>query len=168
MVLSDSPSIQEILWNFSRFKDEKKRLTVSENPHVYTELPTSPEAYGHSVKIDPTEDFRQAYEFYVLIDKPEIVRIVTDQDSQYFGNFWSPKDAIIFKGLGVFFLFPPFFLMSCQTSAGGSGGKLSSRHLSEARTVGSVSRPQRPFRELPGIVVHCSRLSQTQWWTGKV
>ena len=101
--LSYSPSIQEILWNFSCFNDEKKRLTLRENPHFYAELPTSPEAYGNSVTIDPIEDFRLADEFYVLTNKPELVYIMTDQVLQSIGNFWCPNDAIIFKGLGVLF-----------------------------------------------------------------
>ena len=112
-VLSDSPTLQEIMWNFSRFKDEKQRLTLSENPQFYTRLPTSPEGYGDSLKIDPTEDFRVRFQynvkFYVLTDKPEVVHIMTEQDSKCFGNFWCPQNDIIFKGLGVLFLLPPFF-----------------------------------------------------------
>jgi hypothetical protein len=159
--LSDSPSLQEILWNFSRFKDEKQRLTLMKNPHFYEELPTSPEAYGDSVKIDPTEDFRHANEFYVLTDKPELVYIMTDQVLRTYGNFWCPKDAIIFKGLCVFVLFCSPFLMSGETSVGGSWGGTSSRNLSQERTVDSVSDPWcPPFQDLPGIVVGCSRLSQ--------
>ena len=110
--LSDSPSLREILWNFSRFKDEKQRLTLRENPYFYAVLPASPEAYGDSIKIDPTEDFRHADEFYVLTDNPpnpEPVYIVTDQVSRSFANFWCLKNAIIFKGLSVLFFFSPCF-----------------------------------------------------------
>ena len=103
-VLSDRPCLEEILWNFCRFKNEKHRLTLKDNPHFYAELPTSPEAYGDSVKIDPTEDFWRANKLYVLIDKPELVHIMTDRVSQSFGNFWCPQNAIIFKGLGLLFL----------------------------------------------------------------
>ena len=106
--LNRSPSIQEILWNFNCLEDEKQRLNLKDNPHFYAELPTSSEAYGDSVQIDPTEDFRHANEFYVLTDKPELVHIKTGQVSQFFVNFWSPKSAIIFKGLGVFFFIPLF------------------------------------------------------------
>ena len=104
-VLSDNPSLQEILWYFSRYTDQKQHLTLRENPHFYAELPTSPEEYGDSLRIDPTEDFQHANKFYVLIDKPELVHIATDRVSQCFGSFWCPKNAIIFKGLGVFFVF---------------------------------------------------------------
>jgi hypothetical protein len=103
-VLSDSSSLREILWNFSRFKDEKQRLTLRQNPHFYAELPTSPEAYDDSIKIDPTEDFQHADEFYVLTDNPEPVYIMTDQVSRSFGNFWCPNIAIIFKGLSILFV----------------------------------------------------------------
>ena len=107
-VLSNRPSLQEILWNFSRFKDEKQRLTLGDNPHFYSELPTSLEAYTDGLEIDPTDDFRHADEFYVLTDKPEPLYIVTDWGAQSFGNFWRPQIAIIFKGFGVsFFYFLP-------------------------------------------------------------
>jgi hypothetical protein len=146
--LSDRPSIQEILWNFSRFKDEKMRLTLRENPHFYTRLPMLPEEYEDRVEVYPTKDFEYVI-FHVLTDKPEPVHVMTD--SQSFGNFWCPKNAIIFKGLGTLFLFSPLYLMYCQTSVGCSGGKPSSRSLSaEPHHVGSVSGSQcPPFQELP-------------------
>ena len=102
-MLSDSPSLQEILWNFSRFKDERKRLTLMENPYFYDQyqLPTSPEAYDDKFERYPTKDFWFARQWgqklYVLTDKPEPVYIMTDS-SRSFGNFWCPKKAIIFKG----------------------------------------------------------------------
>ena len=153
-VLSNNPSLQEILWNFSRFNDERKRLTLKENPHFYAELPNSPETDWAGVKIDPIEDFRHANKFYVLTDKPELVHIMTDQDSQWqsFGNFWCPKNAIIFKGLGVLFVCYSFFLMSCQTPVGGSEGNAWSRNLSETH-VGFASSSRRPsFQELQGAL----------------
>ena len=154
MVLSDRPSLQEILWNFSRFKDEKKRLTLRDNPHFYTKLPTSLEAYGDSLKIDPTEDFQHGNKFYVLTDKPELVHVMIDRDLQSFGNFWCPKDSIIFKGLGVLFLSFSAFLDALQTSVGRSGGKGSSGHLLEAHAVGSANTPPcPPFQDFPLITV---------------
>jgi hypothetical protein len=108
-LLSSSPSLQEILWNFSRFKDKKQCLTLGQNPHFYAELPTSPEEYGDILRIDPTEDFRHANKLYVLIDKPELVYIMTDQVLQSFGNFWCPKSDFIFKGSNILFLFLPCF-----------------------------------------------------------
>ena len=109
--LSYNSSLQEILWNFSRFVDENNRLTLRDNPHFYVGLPTSPDAFGDSIKINPTEDFWYSNKFYVLVDKPEIVHIMTDQVSQSFGNFWCPRNAIIFKGLVIFLSPSPLFLM---------------------------------------------------------
>ena len=125
-VLSKNSSIQEVLWNFSRFKDEKQCLTLRDNPHFYEELPTSPEAYGDGVQIDPTEDFQHSDKFYVLTDKAELVYTMTDhwgQVSQSFGNFWRPHNAIIFKGLGVVFLFFPLFLMYVLPDSRGLRGE---------------------------------------------
>ena len=162
--LSYSPSIQEILWNFSRFKDEKRRLTLRENPHFYAELPTSPEAYGDSFKINPTEEFQHTDtgKFYVLTNKPELVYIMADQVLKSFGNFWFPKDAsaIIFKGLVVLFcLFSVPEVLPGQTFVGGLWEGALSSHLSLETPVGSVLGDSLcpPFQELPGIVVDCSR-----------
>ena len=102
-VLSDSPSLQEILGNFSRFKDKRKRLTLVENPHFYAELPALLKVHGDNVKIDPTEDFRHANKFYVLTDKQELVHIMTGNKVLHsFGNLWRSENTIIFKGSGVF------------------------------------------------------------------
>ena len=110
-VLSDSPSLQEILWNFCRSTDRKERLTLSENPHFYADLPTLLEAHGNSVKIDPTEDFRHADKFYVLTDKQELVHVMTDDKILHsFGNLWRSENGIILKGLGIFCC---FCLFSC-------------------------------------------------------
>ena len=109
MRLSENPSLQEVLWNFSRVKyNLKERLTLQENPHFYAGLPKSFKGYGASLKIDPTEDFQQAKEFYVLTDKPEMVHIMTEQISRSFGNFWCPGTSIIFKGPCVLSCFLPF------------------------------------------------------------
>ena len=107
MVLSENPSLAEILWNFSRFKD-KRRLTLKQNPHFYTYLPASPEAYGGEFEIESTEDFQHANKFYVLTDRPELVYIMTYQYSPCFGNVWCPNNAIIFKGEHVLLSFPLF------------------------------------------------------------
>jgi hypothetical protein len=159
--LTDSSSLQEVLWNFYLITDKEKRLTLMENPHFYAGLPMSLDAYGSSLKVDPTEDFRRGDRFYVLTDKPELIYIMTDHVSRSFGNVWRPKIAVIFKRLGFSFFFPPLFLTLCQTSVGGLAGKILSRYLSEAHAVGSVSGlwcP--PFREISRIVVDCGRLSQ--------
>jgi hypothetical protein len=103
--LSEQPNLLEILQSLNSSGDKKNRLTLRNNPHFYAKLPTSPEAYGDNFKVDPIEDFRHANEFYVLTDRPELVHIMTDSDLQFFGNFWRPKNSIIFKGLDVLLLF---------------------------------------------------------------
>jgi hypothetical protein len=106
-VLGDSPSLQEILWNFCRSEDKKNRLTLKDNPHFYAELPTLLKAHGDSVKIDSTEDFRHANKFYVLTDKQELVHIMTDNKILHsFGNLWRSENGIILKGSDLFFVFP--------------------------------------------------------------
>jgi hypothetical protein len=97
-VLSKRSNLQEILWNFSRFKD-KKRLTLKQNPHFYKDLPTSPEAYGKRFQTDPIHDFQDVDSVCVLTDKPGRVYLETSQDIRAFGNTWVPNEAIIFKGL---------------------------------------------------------------------
>ena len=104
-MLNENPSLAEILWNFSHFKDER-RLTLKQNPHFYSYLPASPEAYGGEFEIEPTEDFQHANKFYVLTDRPGLVYIKTDQYSQCFGNSWCPNSAIIFKGERILFSLP--------------------------------------------------------------
>ena len=136
-VLGDDPSLQEILWNFSRFKDAKKRLTLSENPYFYAEFPTLSGADGRSFRLDPTEDFQSTNEFYVVSDRTKHLRTLINLAS--FNGFWCQKNAIIFKGLSILFFFPQV-LMSLQMTSGGSGVKALSVHLSvtEARLVVSV------------------------------
>jgi hypothetical protein len=89
--------MQEILWNFSRLKDEKKRLRLKQNPHFYQWLPTSPEEYGGDFRIEPIEHFphRRAH---VLTNSPGRIFLETAQHKRAFGNAWVPKNAIIFKG----------------------------------------------------------------------
>ena len=42
--LSASPSISEILWNFSRYKD-RARIILEQNPHFYLRCPADESAY---------------------------------------------------------------------------------------------------------------------------
>ena len=113
-MLSDRSNFQEVLWNFCRLSDKKKRLTLKENPYFYAELPTLLKAYNgesfwNSIKIDPTEDFRRGDKFYVLTDKQELIHIMTgNKILQSFGNLWHSENEVILKGLGILF-FPPCF-----------------------------------------------------------
>jgi hypothetical protein len=116
-VLRKSPTLEEILWNFSRFKDPKKRLSLSQNPHFYEWLPTSLEEYGGKFRTYPIETFlhTSATRFHVLTDNPGPtgrVFLETAHDKRAFGNVWIPNKAIIFKGspLSVIFsCFCPYF-----------------------------------------------------------
>ena len=109
-MLSDSPSVQEILRDFSLFKGERGHLTLKDNPHFYADLPKLLKAHGDSIKIDPTEDFRHANTFYVLTDKREVqefVHIMTGNKILHsFGNLWRSENGIILKGSGIFFSSP--------------------------------------------------------------
>ena len=116
-MLNENPTLAEILWNFGRFKDER-RITLKQNPHFYTHLPTSPDAYVGGFTMEPTEDFRHADKFYVLTDRQGFTYFKIGQYTQCFGNFWCPNGAIIFKGEHVLYCFS-LFLTSFQTSAGG-------------------------------------------------
>ena len=108
--LGDSPTLQEILWNFCRSGDKKSRLTLKGNPHFYVELPTLLKSQGVSVKVDPTEDFQLADKFYVLTDRQELVHIMTGNKILHsFSNLWRSENTIIFKGPGVFLEVSPCF-----------------------------------------------------------
>jgi hypothetical protein len=97
-VLSPTSNLQEILWNFSRFKDER-RLTLKQNPHFYkhSDLSTSLEAYVGDFKTNPIDSFQDT-KICVLTDGPGRVFLETGQNSRAFGNVWMPNDAMIFKG----------------------------------------------------------------------
>ena len=77
-MLGKSSDLKEILWNFSRFKDAKKRLTLKQNPHFYIRLPTLPHLYGIKFRTDPIETF-QHEKIRVLTDNPDAVgRVYVD------------------------------------------------------------------------------------------
>jgi hypothetical protein len=109
VVLTQHASWPEVLWNFSRFKGEK-RLTLEQNPHFYEVLPTSPEKYGGGFTMDPIKTF-QHQKISVLTDNPGTGRVFLEiaKERRVFGNAWVPKDAIISKGsypfINMFFFF---------------------------------------------------------------
>ena len=108
--LSASSDLNEIMWNFSRCKDER-RLTLKDNPHFYKTFPTSAEHYGGRFRAIPVEAFLHN-RISVLTDNPRLtgrVFLETAKLKRVFGNVWVPGKAIIFKGsyLSVFlFLIP--------------------------------------------------------------
>ncbi|KAI0287771.1 hypothetical protein BC826DRAFT_738940 [Russula brevipes] len=74
-VLSRKSSLQEILWNFSRFKDNR-RLTLKQNPHFYkvSDLPMSREAYIGEFETKPiNENFQTRRSVFLLITRPQRV-----------------------------------------------------------------------------------------------
>jgi hypothetical protein len=99
------------MWNFSRFKDER-RLTLKDNPHFYENLPTSAEKYEGQFRTEPVVTFRRE-KISVLTDNPRLTgRLFLEtakEKKRAFGNVWVPKEAIIFKGSYPFcsFFSPP-------------------------------------------------------------
>ena len=100
--LCKSSKLTEILWNFARYKDER-RLALSQNPHFYKDLPRNKHAYREDFQRDPTENFLGSTGIYVLIDRPGRVYLESDQNSRAFGNVWAPSKAMIFKGSCITF-----------------------------------------------------------------
>jgi len=95
-VLSKGSNLAEVLWNFSRCKDET-RITLGQNPHFYAQLPRRKEAYGSDFQVDPIERF-DTQEVFVLMDRPGRIYLESglNSRSRTFGNVWVPH-AIIFK-----------------------------------------------------------------------
>jgi len=90
--------MNEILWNFSRFPDSKRRLTLGQNPHFYELLPTLPRKYGDKFRAEPIEDFLRGKISVLTDNQAGRVYLETAEKTRAFGNVWVPKNAIIFKG----------------------------------------------------------------------
>ena len=104
-MLSHTAGIEEVLWNFSQFKDER-RITLHDNPHFYSDLPTSFDAYTAQFKALPIANFapKPNATIYVLVDQPRRVFLETKHDKRTFGNAFVLNDVMIFKGMSeVFF-----------------------------------------------------------------
>lgn len=131
-MLGNDSTVAEVLWNFSRFKDNK-RITLKQNPHFYKNLPGSKEAYGSGFRIDPVERFVDAPKVHVLTDRPGRIYLDSGQGTltRAFGNVWQPKDAIIFKGSCLTSSHFPFST-SLQTFAVNSRAKVLWEHRSKA------------------------------------
>ena len=100
MVISEelcgSSGQEEVLWNFSRFKDGR-RLTLKQNPHFYTRLPMSSKQYGDKYTSGPINHFRHEM-ISVLTDGPDRVYMEIAEKRRAFGGVWMVNNAIIFKG----------------------------------------------------------------------
>jgi hypothetical protein len=100
VILAPHSDLSEVLWMFSRFNDENKRLAPKQNPYFYNGLPTFPEAYGGEFRKDPMATFEHE-RINVLIDSLDHagrVFLETKGKMWAFDNFWVPDDAIIFQG----------------------------------------------------------------------
>ena len=99
--LSARPSLPEILWNFSRYKD-RAHLTLEHNPHFYLRCPTDEAAYTPTFQRCPLQDPDGSFEHndtvYVLFDRPGRVFLETGHKSKIFGNIWLLNGSLIFRG----------------------------------------------------------------------
>ena len=142
-MLCRSSHLNEILWNFSRFKDKERRLTLKQNPHFYEALPKSPEHYGDKFLTEPIETFLHK-KISVLTDNlGQAGRVFLNiaKKTRAFGNVWVPKNAIIFKGSWSFFFNPIFRLLtSSQTSVESLRERASLVQLSKTHPTYGVSR----------------------------
>ena len=95
--LGPHSDVSEVIWNFSRRKNPKERLTLKQNPQFYERLPTLAEAYGGEFRMDPIQTF-QHETISVLTDSSGQVTLEAAGRMRVFGNVWAPNDYIIFKG----------------------------------------------------------------------
>ncbi|KAH9174166.1 hypothetical protein EDB89DRAFT_593988 [Lactarius sanguifluus] len=99
--LSSSPSLPEILWNFSRYKDRRARVTLEQNPHFYLRCPADQSAYTPKFQRrqlqDPSGVLEHDDTVYVLFDRPGRVFLTTEHEFRIFGNVWSLNGSLIFR-----------------------------------------------------------------------
>ena len=138
-MLGEGSNLSEVLWNFSRFKDQR-RLALKQNPHFYKDLDRRRQ-YGEDFQSDPIENFLDTpgHKIFVLTDRQGRVYLEQGQVSRAFGNVWCPQKSIIFKGSSESTLALQFLLISTylQTSAESSRVKELSGHPSkESLTYG--------------------------------
>ncbi|KAI9452685.1 hypothetical protein BJY52DRAFT_1225982 [Lactarius psammicola] len=98
--LSAFPSLPEIFWNFSRYKD-RARITLEQNPHFYLRCPADESAYTPKFRRHPLQDTSGALEHndtvYVLFDRPCRVFLDTEHKPRIFGNVWSLNGLLVFR-----------------------------------------------------------------------
>jgi hypothetical protein len=112
-MLSHSAGIEEVLWNFTQFEDES-RISLHDNPHFYSDLPTSFDAYTVRFRALPIDNFapKPNATIYVLVDQPRRVFLETRHGTRIFGNVFVLNDVMIFKGMFEV----SFFSVLCFTS----------------------------------------------------
>ncbi|KAF8268652.1 hypothetical protein EI94DRAFT_1700067 [Lactarius quietus] len=98
--LTGSPSLPEILWNFSRYRD-RARITLEQNPHFYLRCPADEGAYTPMFRRHPLRDPSGSLEHndtvYVLFDRPCRVFVDTEHESRIFGNIWLLNGSLVFR-----------------------------------------------------------------------
>ena len=103
-VLSVTPSLSEILWNFSRHEG-RARITLEQNPHFYSSLPADESAYTPTFKHHPLRDLstlKPHDTVYVLVDRPGRVFLESEREQRRFGNVWNLNGTQIFQGVHHF------------------------------------------------------------------
>jgi hypothetical protein len=123
--LSDSSDLPEVLWYFSHFLNDS-RLVLAQNPHFYTDLPTSPAKYVRRFSSHPTVIFQGVVD--VLTSNVRRVFFECTSEPRIFDNVWAINGILIFKGSCVGIFFSPR-LISLQTLPEGSRAKPSSDDL---------------------------------------
>lgn len=108
-MLSAKPSLSEILWNFSRYKDHA-RITLEQNPHFYSCLPADKSEFTPMFRCQPRDlsVLKPNDAVYVLVDRPGCVFLETEQEKRRFGNVWMLNGTQIFKGFSPRFLISAF------------------------------------------------------------
>jgi len=97
--LNNDSKLREILWNFSRF-DPERRLILSQNPHFYNHLPTSPNANWSEFDSNSTEEnwhTNHTQPIYVLTNTPGRVFLELGPNPRAFDNVWNTNETLIFK-----------------------------------------------------------------------
>jgi hypothetical protein len=109
---SASPSLPEILWNFSRYND-RANITLEQNPHFYLHFPADESAYTPTFECHPLQGPSSALEHnstvFVLSDGPSHVFLDIGPNLRIFGNVWSLNGVLIFRGPRH--IFPSRFLL---------------------------------------------------------
>ena len=109
--LNNDSKLEEILWNFSRF-DPERRLTLSQNPHFYNDLPTSSKQNWKEFNATATQENWHAYHtkpICVLTNTPGRVYLELCRNPRAFDNVWSANGTLIFKSMCLAFRFVLYF-----------------------------------------------------------
>jgi len=124
--LNNDSKLEEILWNFSRF-DPERRLTLSQNPHFYNDLPTSSKQNWKEFNATATQENWHAYHtepICVLTNTPGRVYLELCRNPRAFDNVWNANGTLIFKSMCLAFRFVLYFDIFFQASVESSSVKV--------------------------------------------